>query len=577
MVSKITLGNTFDTGGRTVIGGSNSGIDTEALVKGLTDAKRLPAVKLEKRLELDAKKQTALTDLKDIVTRFKDAANFLRNPSGVQNYSENIFEYRNATLSSNTGVNASNYLSATIAPGADLSDYNIQVGSLATYNIQTTNTFALVSTLAPVVGAALPVQSGTLSVGTGATAITLADGDTLQQVIDKINATTDQNKVQATAIQVSTGNYRIQLKATDTGTALNYTPTVGIFGTGFAVNQAATDASITIDGTTIASTSNSISTAIEGITLELKQPTGGATLSLNIDPDTEVVKTAILNFVDLYNELKFFNAVQGAVGDDSLPTEDAVLHSSSAMRSTMASVTNEIAAVVSGLSSSLDSLADLGITFTDFSGDDTIPYTRNTLVVDEETLDSKLASDFNSVRKIFEFDFVSSDSQIQVFSRTNSLSVSSFSLNINIGTNTFEATYSNGGAPTTVTLTATAINNGGFLLEGPDGSPLDGLQLVYGGTTNTTANITVTQGIGDRIYNALDDALEETSGMITVEYNSITDSDKRMETEITRIDDMVERFRLQLLDKFSRLESALGTINSILSSIDANNSARNNA
>jgi flagellar hook-associated protein 2 len=577
-MGEIRLGNTFSAGGRTVIGGSNTGFDTKALVDGLVQAKRLPAVQLEKKIEANAAKQTAYSELSTLLDNFKKASNFLRNPPGVNNDSENIFQYRNSSLSTNTGIAASNYLDSTVSPGADLSTYAITVNNLATYNIKTTNTFALANVNTAVVGPTSEFKSGLLSLGASGTTVSLADGDTLQNVIDKINAKTSTTKVQATAIQVSAGNFRLQLKTTETGAANNYaTPGAAMFPNGFAIDQSALDASIVVDGSTITSASNTISNAISNVTFTVKQPTPvGVTVGLEVEADTEIAKTAILNFVDAYNNLKYFNSKQTEIGDDGLALETAVLKNSQALRSTLSSVVNEMSSLVSGLSSP-NTLAAIGITFTDFEGDEEIPYTRNTLVVDEDVLDSKLASNFSAVRKIFEFDFNSTNSDVQIFSRNNSLDVSTFSLDINRTAGTYEATYLDNGVITTVSLTGTAISGGGLLLKGNTGTKLDGLQMIYSNTADIVSVINLSQGISDRIYNTLENVTNLTTGSMTIERQSTFDEDKRSNTEITRLDELIEKYRQQLLEKFSTLESALGRINSILNSLDANTNARNNA
>lgn len=574
MADRVTLGNFFNSGGRRVVTGSNTGFDTETLINGLVEARRIPAVRLEDKIEANSKKTAAYNDLANLLNAFEDSANFLRNPPGVNNQSENIFEYRTTSLSTNSGVSADNYLEASIEPGASLSSYDITIGSLATYNIKTTNTFALAGLNTAVVGATDPFQAGTINIGASGTAVTLANGDTLQNVIDKINAVSTTTKVQATAIQVSSGNYRLQLKTTETGANLNYaTPSLAVFATGFAVDISATNASVTIDGTTISSQSNTVDDAIDGISLTLKQQTPmGTTVSMEVEADVELVKDAILNFVDSFNNLKLFNARQTEIGEDGLPLETSVLNNSSALRNIVSSIVNEVSALVDGLTSP-NALADIGITLTDYEGDEENPFTRNTLVVDEEKLRNALNSDFDSVRKIFEFDYTSNNSEVQVFKRTNALDVNSFSLNINLGTSTYEATY----GATTVTLTGTAISGGGLLLEGPEGSALEGLQLLYSGSVDTTATIDLTQGIGDRTFNLLNDFINPVEGTIAVELESLVDSETRMEAEILRIDNFIAVYRQQLLEKFSALESALGRINSILASLDANAAARNNA
>lgn len=740
MISSIQLGNIFSSGDKTVVGGSNTGFDTEALVDGLTTAKRLPAVQLEKKLEDNALKRSAFTEFSTVLATYQDAADLLRNPPGVNNASQNIFEYRNANLTTNDGISASTYLSVTAAPGAALSDYNITVDSVATYSLKTTDTFALADEDTVAVGAGLPFNAGTLTLGPNNVDITIDATDTLAQIVTKINAVSDTSNVRATAIQVSDGNYRLQFKTTETGAANNYsmfstheqsgneivieaeeyisntsrsgdtfttsidgtasagnyisaqpsdgdtyntniettapevgyavnfasagryyihvagkggsandslhiglngvvpdsgksitgfgsggytyetisqqtgtdayidvatagvqdlsvyaredgtqidqiilttdsgyTPTgaetstintknVGIFNVGFAVEESATDAQVTIDGTTVTRSTNNIDDLIEDVTFNLNQVTpSGTEVNVEIEPDTEIAKNAILNFVDTYNALRVFYAKQTELNDDGTPTDSAILKSNSTMRSMMNSVMDELTSVVNGLSTEPNKLADLGIELDDFAGDDETPFTRNILVVDEATLDNALVGNFKGVRDVFEFDFVSDNADVQVFNRTNGLDVSDFSLNIDITGGIFQATYSGG----TVDLDMSQISGGGYLLKGQDGTVLEGLQLIYGGTTDTTATISISQGIGDRVYNQLDVALDDSDGVIQAELDGLADSDKKLEESIARIDDIVERFRTQQLQRFAALEQLLSSVNSVLQSLDA--------
>src|SRR5688572_22855094 len=139
----ISLGNIGNIGGKTVIGGGQSGLDTETLIKSLTEAKRLPAVRLESTVEANTEKSDALTELQDILGAFKDAANFLRNPAGVGNITDNVFAYRSGAVTSNTSVAGSTYLGATVAAGTDPQTYSLTVDQLATKQVRITNTFAL--------------------------------------------------------------------------------------------------------------------------------------------------------------------------------------------------------------------------------------------------------------------------------------------------------------------------------------------------------------------------------------------------------------------------------------------------
>ena len=222
MISSIQLGNIFTSGDKTLVSGGSTGFDIEALVGGLTDIKRLPAVQLETQLETNALRQTAFGELRTIISNYSDAANLLRNPPGVNNAEANIFEYRNSNLSTNDGTDASTYLSVTAAPGAALSSYDITVDSVASYSTKTTETFALADLDTVAVGGGLPFNAGTLTLGPNEIDITIDAGDTLAQILTKINAVEDDSGVRATALQVSDGNYRLQFKTIETGADQNY-------------------------------------------------------------------------------------------------------------------------------------------------------------------------------------------------------------------------------------------------------------------------------------------------------------------------------------------------------------------
>ena len=97
MVTSIQLGNFYTSNGRTVVGGAGgSGMDTESIVNSLVDAKSIPKVKLEDKITINDKKSDALGELQTLVSKLKDSANFLRNPSSIpsdwRGYFQNIAE-----------------------------------------------------------------------------------------------------------------------------------------------------------------------------------------------------------------------------------------------------------------------------------------------------------------------------------------------------------------------------------------------------------------------------------------------------------------------------------------------------
>lgn len=594
MVTQINLGSFFSANGRTVIGGGASGIDTEGLIKGLTDARLVPATKLQDKIDLNTKKSSALTEMRQLLERFKDASNFLRNPPGVGNEADNIFNFRSASLSTNTGAAASSYLSVTVEPGAQNATYVIDnIISIAKAKKQESNVFALTDQDAQAVFAAAgPAQFGAGTVTINGQNITLTNGDSLRTVAKKFNDVKSSTGIGAQVFQVAPGNFKLIFTATQTGTTADFdlssAPTVTADPSGvlanitFANTQLADNARFDVDGVSIIRETNSVSDLVDGVTFNLLQDTNAAPVtqvSVDVTPDKEVIKNGIINFINTYNDFRFFVQKQSLLNSDGTPTEDAVLYGNSAMRNVLNNVSNELNRIVGGITAGNPSrLSELGISFTNYPGDADLPATRNIITVDEAKLQSAIESNFDGVRRVFEFDFSSDSNNLQVFSRTNALNVQDVTLNIDPGTNTFTATYDPGTGPVTINIDATALSGGsGYTLSGQAGTVLDGLVMIYTGSATSTVNVHVSQGIGDRIFNAMDEALEDTTGILDVEEQSYVDQSDRWQTEIDRINEQVDKYREQLLKKYSDLEAAISKVNNILLSLDAQAQARSSA
>src|SRR5690606_23362588 len=103
-----------------------------------------------------------------------------------------------------------------------------------------------------------------------------------------------------------------------------------------------------------------------------------------------------------------------------------------------------------------------------------------------------------------------------------------------------------------------------------DGTVLEGLQLIYGSQAAEQSTNTVTQGIGDRIYNILDGVLNSTNGTLLAEYEAIEDKKADIEKQITKIEDQIEKLRDILLLKFAALERAIVGVNALLQNLSAN-------
>jgi flagellar capping protein FliD len=302
-------------------------------------------------------------------------------------------------------------------------------------------------------------------------------------------------------------------------------------------------------------------------------------LTISVEPDTQVARNGIINFINAYNDIKLFAARQTEVNSQGGFVDTAVLANNSTFRSLVNSIDAQMNGVVSGLENGQPNrLSEIGVTFTTLSASADMPQVRNILNLDETKLAAALSSNYDAVRRVFEFDAVSDNSNLQVFSRTNALRANNISININPGTTTFEATYDVGNGPETVSFNVSNIGSPvtGYRLTGPEGSAIEGLVLIYSSTDIATINLGMSQGIADAAYNVVNEPARSDIGIVTEEMRTVEDNDTRFEEEILRIDAQVEIFREQLLSKFQALESALTRINALLQSLDAQANARNN-
>lgn len=598
----VTLGNFFSTGGKTLLGGAGgSGIDTQALVKSLVDAKSVPITKLQDQIKLNDSKASAFGEFQTLLGKFKDAVSVLRNPPGVGNDADNAFHYRTATVTSNTSVAGSDYVTVSASPGAAVQSYTISnITSLAAAKKQSTGNISIATadtaavSLAPAVG---QFKAGTFTIK--GQNITLNDGESLNSVAAKFNAVSGSTGISASVVQIASGQYQLSFSSVNTGTANDFdfnnvspagtlVDASGVFSQiTVTTKQNAANASFDFNGVTVTRSSNTITDLVSGLTLNLKQTTTAApttVVTASIVQDQAIVKSNIIGFVNAYNDLKTFAAKQEELNADGTYKDSAVLHDSGVFKNIMNGVNTQLSSIVGGISgSNPKGLSDLGITFYDQAATKDTPKIRNLLTIDDAKLASAIASNPDGVRKVFEFDFVSDNTSLRVYSRTNALGTSSFSLSINPATSFFQATYNNGVGNVNINLDATPIVSSstglttGYTLKGKAGTVLEGLVMVYASTAAGTANVTTTQGIADKLFNVADPALKSNTGTLAVELDSLKKSDTRLNENITKINTQIEVYRQQLLEQFARMEQAVANVNNLLASLKANDDARNSS
>jgi len=218
-------------------------------------------------------------------------------------------------------------------------------------------------------------------------------------------------------------NYRLVLTSKETGeqnavemTVVDADDSVGLSRfTYSAANKnleqtsAAQDAKIIMNGITISSASNEVSSVIEGVTLNLNGETEvGKKVKLTISKDTSKVTQQIQAFVDNYNstiakmnELTAFNG-QGA--------QNGILNGDATVRNIQSLLRGVLNTQVDHIGGAVQSFADLGM----------LTKRDGTLELDTTKLADVLKNNMESVANFFTASGASSDSQIS-FDSNNSL------------------------------------------------------------------------------------------------------------------------------------------------------------
>jgi flagellar hook-associated protein 2 len=214
-----------------------------------------------------------------------------------------------------------------------------------------------------------------------------AGDDTPAGVVDAINAS--GTGFTATLIDTGTAgaNYRIVLQGpsgSDNAFTVSSTPDLGFHTAGNQL-QSAANALLTVDGMSIERTSNTISDAISGVTLNLNAVASGT--SLQVTNDTTTLKEKLKELVATYNVVQ---VVLNELSDPDSTEEEvggALSNDMSFVRSVRDAIYTAVTTDSSTPSGNVSALVDLGIELTR-TGD---------LSLNEDTYDEVVLNNFSDV------------------------------------------------------------------------------------------------------------------------------------------------------------------------------------
>ncbi|MBN1843524.1 MAG: flagellar filament capping protein FliD [Deltaproteobacteria bacterium] len=186
------------------------------------------------------------------------------------------------------------------------------------------------------------------------------------------------------------------------------------------------DAEIVVDNVVITNSSNTISSVITGVTLNLVGEDTDTTVTLKVDRDIDTIMETISTFVDSYNEVISYICQQQSYDEDEEET-GGVLFGDGTLSSVKSDLTTTLLESVWGVSSEYATLGLVGIEQSSVvSGQDYEP----TLSIDTDTLRGYLETNFSDVKSLFSVNGSPSVSTIEYISYSNDTEAGEYTVNI---------------------------------------------------------------------------------------------------------------------------------------------------
>jgi flagellar hook-associated protein 2 len=335
--------------------GIGSGLDINGLVSQLMSVEQRPLTALATKEASYQSKLSAFGQLKSVLAALQTAT------TGLEDAAK--FSATTTTVGTDAAFTASSDTTATIG------SYALEVSQLAkVQRVATSST----TELAPAAGDLTidfgSVVGGTFTADPARTKTLAFAGGTIEELRDAING----GDLGVKASVINNGSVKqLVLTGATTGASeafslggtvgLSFNPdTPGTAGDPAYQVQAAQDARLTVDGIEISRSSNTVSDAIEGVTLTLTKESPGVTSSLAVAKDFGSARNAIGAFVKAYNDVN--STIKGLTAFNAETRQASTLTGDSTARGIQGQLRSLAGGALSGLGAT-SRLSDIGISF----------------------------------------------------------------------------------------------------------------------------------------------------------------------------------------------------------------------
>lgn len=316
--------------------GMGSSILTQDVIDQLKAADEASFVKpAELQIANENDKKTALSTLDATMTNFIDSVDELASPL--------LYDEREASVS---GVS----VEVVAAANTDIQDFTLDVVNLATKQIEQSDPYASSTEL---------IASGAGSVNLNIDGLDFTiDYDattTLTGLKDLINSVAG-DKVDATIVQINSGEFRLFMSSVDTGVNQDITMTDNdnnLIGKSLTKDltaiQTGVDANFTFNGQAVTRSSNTVSDLIVGLDITLKS-VGSSDVS--ITQDRQGISDRLDSFVEKYNAaMTELNALTKPSVDSD---ERGIFSSDSSIKSMKSMIRNMVDSIGGGVGTLYD-------------------------------------------------------------------------------------------------------------------------------------------------------------------------------------------------------------------------------
>ena len=258
---------------------TSSSLDVAGIVSGLMEAENVPVTKLESKISKSAVKITALGQIKSQLSALKSSLIDLQTPA---NFSKQAAKF------SNTSVATAEFTSTATA-----ASYQMEVTSLAQPTIWNVSGFSTSESALAWYNAA-----------------------------EQSNLRTNVTGADATVFQSASGSFVLSLKSKTIGSNFSFTLSAADIAAGITkpetAYQTATNAVFKLNGVQFTRSSNTISDALTGVTLNLANTTTvGTPITLTVSTETVTARPKLDALVKAYNDLYTFYKSQTASSIDA--------------------------------------------------------------------------------------------------------------------------------------------------------------------------------------------------------------------------------------------------------------------